>query len=211
MLGGDGGPEQRSSTKKVHGLVLIDIETWLAGVHERTVCEAGSGVPLPPDTVRRMLCLAELTYGLTIKGRIVGQVAGAELATADQRRALRMMYRTCCFDGCDRRFDQCQVHHVIHRSRHGPTAVPLMVPLCSEHHDAIHHRGWTLAIDDERTLTWTAPFDSCMLVHRFTPLACLDDCRRAVATRRHRSRQASRSCSSGHSCRTTRRVTSAGT
>ena len=62
LMGAPGSSaEQRSSTKAVHGLVLIDIETWLTGAHDRTVCETGSGVPLPPDTVRRMLCMAPLS------------------------------------------------------------------------------------------------------------------------------------------------------
>jgi hypothetical protein len=31
------------------------------------------------------------------------------------------------------------------------------VPLCTRHHDQIHHHGWVLHIDDHRNVTWTAP------------------------------------------------------
>jgi hypothetical protein len=164
---------RKSSTKKIHGLVLIDATTWLDDAHDRTICESVSGVPLPPDAVRRLLCWAELTYGILINGRIVASVAGNDLATPEQRHQLRMMYRTCCHPDCDRPFDKCQIHHVIARSSHGPTDVALMVPLCTEHHDLIHHRGWHLAIDIDRTLTWTAP-DGTARVSPFVPLADLD-------------------------------------
>jgi hypothetical protein len=173
--GGDEAPvrTQKSSTKRIHGLVLIDATTWLEGAHDRTVCESASGVPLPPDAVRRLLCWAEITYGFLFNGRIVASVAGNDLATPEQRHELRMMYRTCCHPDCRRPFDKCQIHHVIARSRHGPTDVALMVPLCTDHHDLIHHRGWGLAIDTERTLTWTAP-DGTTRITPFVPLAELD-------------------------------------
>jgi hypothetical protein len=164
---------QKSSTKKLHALVLIDVETMLHRAHERTICETDAGVPLPPETVRRLMCIAEVTYGLLINGRVVNSVANNDLATPDQRRELRMMYRTCCHPDCNRRFDHCQIHHIIARSRHGPTDVALMVPLCSEHHDLIHHRGWTLTIDTDRTLTWTGP-NGHAKVCPFVPLADLD-------------------------------------
>jgi hypothetical protein len=164
---------RKSSTKKLHGLVLIDITTLLHGAHDGTVCETGTGVPLPPETVRRLLCLAEVTYGLLINGRVVASVVKNDLATPEQRHQLRMMYRTCCGPDCDRRFDHCQIHHIIARNRHGPTDVALMVPLCNEHHDLIHHHGWTLTIDPHRTLTWTRP-DGTTRVCPHTPLADLD-------------------------------------
>ena len=123
--------------------------------------------------MRRLLGLAEVTYGLLINGRVVASIANNDLATPEQRHELRMMYRTCCHPDCTRPFDKCQIHHIIARSRHGPTDVALMVPLCTEHHDLIHHRGWTLAIDTDRTLTWTAP-NSTTRVTPFVPLADLD-------------------------------------
>jgi hypothetical protein len=81
--------------------VLIDATTWLDGVHDGTVCESGSGVPLPPDTVRRLLCIAELTYGILINGRLVASVSGNDLATPDQRDQLRSSRPT----GADRPTD----------------------------------------------------------------------------------------------------------
>jgi len=45
-----------------------------------------------------------------------------------------------------------------------------MIPLCQHHHDAIHHRGWSLAIDERRTITWTRP-DGTEDVRPYVPLA----------------------------------------
>jgi hypothetical protein len=172
----DGGvpvARQRSSVKKIRGLVLIDIESLLHGEHDRTVCETGSGVHLPVDTVRRLMCIAEASYALTINGRIVGHLANADLATAEQRVELRGMYRTCCWPGCTTPFDRTQIHHVIFRSRDGPTDVRWLVPLCGRDHDRVHHDGWNLEIDTDRTLTITAP-NGTVTVHPYIGLADLD-------------------------------------
>jgi hypothetical protein len=112
---------------------------------------------LPIEVARNLVCAAQVSYGFAIEGRVVHHVANAALATTDQRRQLRMMHRTCIGHDCDVRFEHCQVHHVIARNRDGPTAIPLLAPLCNRHHDDIHHRGWILDIDDHRNVTWTAP------------------------------------------------------
>jgi hypothetical protein len=167
------GTRRRSSVKKLRALVLIDIESLVRGEHDRTVCETGSGVHLPVDAVRRLMCIAEASFGLTINGRIIGHVANAELATPAQRDELRGMYRSCCWPGCTTPFHRTQIHHVIFRSRDGPTDVRWLVPLCNHDHDKIHHDGWKLEIDTDRTLTITAP-NGTVTVHPHTGLADLD-------------------------------------
>jgi len=151
------GAEQKSSAKRAHVSVIVDIATLAVGAHDRSICETWSGVPLPQDTVRGLICAAEVEFGFTIAGRVLLHTSRTELATREQRSELRMMYRTCPGPCCNRPFDHCQVHHIIPRSRGGPTDVALMIPLCQRCHDLIHHRGWTLTIDEQRTLIWTAP------------------------------------------------------
>jgi Domain of unknown function (DUF222) len=41
-------------------LALIDYDTMAEGLHERSVCETFDGQPLPPATVRRLACEAEI-------------------------------------------------------------------------------------------------------------------------------------------------------
>ena len=151
------GGEQKSSTGKVHASIIIDIATLTIGAHERTICETSAGQPLPVDVARALACAAQISFGFAIKGRVVHHLANATLATPDQRRQLRMMYRTCIGYDCDVPFEHCQIHHIIPRSRDGPTTIALLAPLCDGHHDDIHHRGWILDIDHERTITWTPP------------------------------------------------------
>jgi hypothetical protein len=156
LTSGHGG-EQASSTGKVHASILIDIATLTVGAHDRSICETSSGRPLPVEVARALVCAAQVSYGFVIEGRVVHHVANAALATTDQRRQLRMMHRTCIGHDCDVGFEHCQVHHVVWRSRDGPTAMALLVPLCTRHHDDIHHRGWVLDIDEHRNVTWMAP------------------------------------------------------
>jgi len=151
------GGEQKSAPGKVHVSILIDAATLALGVHDRTVCETSTGDPLPVDVARRLICAAKVSYGFSIDGRIVHHVTSSSLATTDQRRELRMMHRTCIGADCDVPFEHCQIHHVIPRSRDGPTTTPLLVPVCTRHHDDVHHHGWVLQIDDHRHITWTTP------------------------------------------------------
>jgi hypothetical protein len=151
------GSEHKSAPGKVHVSILIDAATLSLGVHDRTVCETSTGQPLPIEVARALICAAKVSYGFSIDGRVIHHVTNSSLATTDQRRELRMMHRTCIGADCDVPFEHCQIHHVIPRSRDGPTAIPLLVPVCTRHHDDIHHHGWVLHIDDHRHITWTTP------------------------------------------------------
>ena len=64
------------------------------------------------------------------------------LATPDQRRALRAMYRTCGFPGCQVRFEDCRIHHVTWWEHLGTTNLDNLLPLCERHHHHVHEGGW---------------------------------------------------------------------
>ena len=40
--------------------VHIDYATMLNGLHEHSLCETSDGIPLPPETVRRLACEAAI-------------------------------------------------------------------------------------------------------------------------------------------------------
>ena len=105
-------------------LVLIDLETMRTGLHETSVCETYDGQPLPPDVVRRLACEANIIpIVLDGDGRVVDVGRAKRLATADQRRALRAMHRTCAAPDCPVRFGDCDIHHLKEwnaRRRHEP-------------------------------------------------------------------------------------------
>ena len=76
------GAEQQSSPRKAHVSVIIDIETLAIGAHDRMVCETSSGAQLPPDTVRNLICAAEIAFGFTVQGRVVRHLAKREVGNS---------------------------------------------------------------------------------------------------------------------------------
>jgi hypothetical protein len=74
------------------------------------------------------------------------------------RRAVTRRDRRCAFPGCRQRPQACQTHHLIPRSRGGPTALWNLVLLCPFHHLVVIHRwGWTLTLNADGTTTATSP------------------------------------------------------
>ena len=138
---------------------VIDAETALAcRLYDHSICETGDGLPVPPETVRRLLCSGHLTPvilgedGVPINvGRTVRQ------ANRAQRRALRTIYRHCAFAGCDVAFDRCEIHHIDWYEHGGATDLANLLPLCGRHHHLVHEGGWTLHLAPDRTLTITRP------------------------------------------------------
>jgi hypothetical protein len=138
--------------------ILADIETLRHGLHEASICETSSGVPLSPATVRRLACEATI-LPIVMAGASVPLDAGRSrrLATHPQRRALRAAHRTCVVPGCAVPFDWCQIHHVSDWLELGPTDLALLAPLCHRHHHMAHEGGWTLTLDPQRRATFLPP------------------------------------------------------
>jgi hypothetical protein len=85
---------------------------------------------------------------------------GAATSTipAHLRRAVIRRDRHCAFPGCRQQPAGCQVHHIIPRSRGGPTALTNLLLLCSFHHlIAIHRWGWTITLHGDGTTTASSP------------------------------------------------------
>jgi hypothetical protein len=149
----------RSVDKRVPEVaVLVDWRTLCSGLHERSLCETSEGTMLPPSTVRRLCCEAEIFPAvLGGHGEVVDLGRSQRLANRAQRRALRAMYRTCGFPGCDVSFDRCEIHHIEWWENFGPTDLQNLLPLCSRHHHVVHEDGWTLRIGPHREITLTRP------------------------------------------------------
>ena len=60
------------------------------------------------------------------------------------RRAIVARDRGCVFPGCDAPAAWCDVHHLVHWSRGGPTNEVNCVLLCTRHHTVVHIGGWQL-------------------------------------------------------------------
>lgn len=134
---------------RVELLVLIDVETLTEGLDDSSICELDDGTAVPVATVRRLACDAGIIpVVLNGDGVVLDVGRSRRLATDDQRRALRAMYRTCGVGDCDVPFDRCEIHHLDEWDAHdGETNLDRLIPACSRHHHLAHEGGWQLQLD----------------------------------------------------------------
>jgi hypothetical protein len=65
----------------------------------------------------------------------------------------------------------CEVHHVTHQARGGPTSVAGCVLRCSFHHQVVIHRwNWTLVLNPDGTTTAWIP-DRTKVLYSYGPPA----------------------------------------
>ena len=145
---------------RVELLALIDVATLTDGLHDNSVCELDDGTATPVATVRRLACDAGIIpIVLGGDGVVLDVGRSRRLATDDQRRALRAMYRTCGIGHCDVPFDRCEIHHLDEWDAHnGDTNLDRLIPACCRHHHLAHEGGWQLRLDpDSRELVVFLP------------------------------------------------------
>ena len=171
--------------------LLTDSRTMRDGPHEDTVCETGDGQPLPVETVRRLGCDATITpITLDEDGVPLNMGRTRRLATVEQRRALRAMYRSCGFPGCQVRFEDCRIHHVTWWEHLGATNLDNLLPMCERHHHHVHEGGWTLTLKPDRTITLRRPDGT--LHHEGPTTTHGTEARATTTTLRHGQRRALR-------------------
>jgi Domain of unknown function (DUF222) len=133
--------------------IHIDSTTLVDGPHADSVCEFDDGTPVPPPSVRRMMCNGTIVpIIIDPKGVVLNVGRDHRLANRHQRRALRSMYSSCAFHGCDVGFSRCEIHHLDPWEHGGSTDLDRLLPLCSRHHHVIHEPGWELDLSPDRTL-----------------------------------------------------------
>ncbi len=95
--------------------------------------------------------------------------AATETIPAHLRRAVTTRHPHCAFPGCDLPASVCDIHHIVPRSRGGPTSLPNLIPLCGFHHlTAIHRWGWTLTLRSDGTTAAVSP-DGKRTLHSHGP------------------------------------------
>lgn len=137
--------------------VLMDLETWRSGLHENTICQTRTGLPVEIEEAKRLLCDASI-YRVVLNDDSVVIDLGARqrLATAVHRRALNSMYETCGAHRCRVPFHECQIHHV-EAANGSNTLLANLVPLCHRHHHLVHDNGWRAVLSADRVLTLQRP------------------------------------------------------
>ncbi len=143
-------PNRRASRPLV-GL-LVDAKTLQSGEHPDTISESmGAADWVDAATRRRWLCDCDLQKVIVDdQGEPTDVGRRYRTATPAQRLALRAVYRSCGFPGCDCVFDWCQLHHVGFWELGGETNLDNLLPLCSRHHHLVHEGGWTLRLEPGR-------------------------------------------------------------
>jgi hypothetical protein len=157
--GSDGSdPVGDTRPARAEVIVHVDLQTLQTGLHHHGVCRTGHGADLPPETVRRIACEAEI-IPVVLDGRSVPIDVGRakRLATMHQRRALEAVHETCAIPDCRVGFSRCVIHHLTPWERGGPTDLGNMVPLCNQHHHAVHDGGWTIILDPTSRRITAAP------------------------------------------------------
>jgi Domain of unknown function (DUF222) len=149
---------RRVARRTPHVVMLIDEQTMGGEVHERTVCETGAGQPVPPATVRRVACDADvIPVVVDSHGVVLNMGRTQRTATPEQRSALRAMYRTCAHPDCVAGFDACDIHHATPWHPDGLTDLDNLLPLCTVHHHLVHEGGWTLTLQADRSIELRRP------------------------------------------------------
>ena len=138
--------------------VIVDWETFSNGDHAHSVRETTAGHPVSPDAVSRLACNA-VVQPVVLDDQGVPLRVGRRRRTATDAQwlAVRAIYRSCAWHSCDRPLSWCQLHHVHEWEHGGPTDLCNLVPLCSEHHHAVHEGGWTLKLWTDRRLDMLDP------------------------------------------------------
>jgi hypothetical protein len=162
------GGHQAVRPTQVEMTIIVDLDTLQDGLREHSICEFGDGTPIPVGMARRLACNASI-LPVVLNGDGIPLDIGRtqRLANRAQRRALRAIYRTCAFHGCDISFSRCEIHHLHDWAKGGKTDLRHLIPICKHHHHLIHEGGWTLTLADDRTLTVRTP---CGELHATCPI-----------------------------------------
>jgi hypothetical protein len=103
----------------------------------------GSGTPLEPSTVLRLLCGASTRVAVSAKGNPLHLGRTVRHASHRQRRALQSRDDSCRFPGCTQ--TRRLIPHHVWWSRGGPTDLDNLLLICPAHHRAVHEVGYTIA------------------------------------------------------------------
>ncbi|CAN5266052.1 hypothetical protein BH23ACT9_BH23ACT9_14500 [soil metagenome] len=165
-----------SRGQKPHMSAIVPLTT-LAGDSDQPG-RTRYGTRLSPQAARRIACDAALTRIVLNATSMVLDV-GRETRqwTSAQYKAAETTFGGCAFpvregEMCGRPPGWCDLHHVDHWEHGGSTDQDKGVLLCCQHHDAVHHNGWTLLYDHTgQTITVTRPRPDGSLLQRTVTLA----------------------------------------
>lgn len=135
--------------------------------------------PIPHSLFRDLA--REATWRCGAVDPITGQLVALGHQTYSQRytpterlrRFLTVSWQRCCFPGCARRADACDIDHAENWPG-GPTCECNLHPLCRFHHNLKTHTTWTVesAITATGARKWTSPTGRIYYTSQGIPETC---------------------------------------
>lgn len=137
-------------------VVTIDYQTLLGDLTGRWGL-FDSGAEIPPQTIRRLACDAQILPVVLGSNNVVLDMGALTptFSSAVKRAAKIRDGGRCAFPWCSRRVAEC--HHIEWLSRGGKSTVDNAAWLCAFHHWLIHNRGWSMRRDPNGGYTWNGP------------------------------------------------------
>lgn len=179
LLGGSGtvlhgGDVDGASVPIGVGATQQGVVLAIVDVDAPATCDCGAASstttvewPIPVEVPQRVLAeIADQSevIGIVVRNGVVLHAPGemnrgraTRLASRDQRRALRGLYRGCAVPGCAVPFDRCKIHHVVWWRHGGRTDLGNLLPICPKHHTGLHADDWLVELGPNRELTITLP------------------------------------------------------
>jgi hypothetical protein len=122
------------------------------------------GLDLPDSSLDRLLANRARIFNITVRNGDIFSAPGnlnlgrsQRLANRAQRRALAAVHSTCCVPGCEVRFWQTKIHHLIEWENGGLTDLENLVPICVRHHAQLHKDRWKCELLPGRRVIFTLP------------------------------------------------------
>ncbi|HEU0086193.1 MAG TPA: DUF222 domain-containing protein [Pseudonocardiaceae bacterium] len=131
--------------QRPHLVLTLGLAELVTGLGTATLDTGGQ---LTAAEARRLACdagIIPLVLGSDSMPLDVGRQQ--RLASAALRDALGHRDRGCAFPGCGRPPRYCQVHHIVHWTDGGDTALHNCCLLCEYHHTIVHRQAWHIRLD----------------------------------------------------------------
>jgi hypothetical protein len=137
--------------------VLIDHDSLAARLAADPVHCDTWGNDLSPETIRRLACDAAILPMVLGSNSVPLDIGRRQHdPTPAQRLAVIARDRHCRFPDCTMPPEWCEIHHIHHWARGGPTDLDNLMLACHEHHHRLHEGGWN-AVGPAQHVRFTTP------------------------------------------------------
>ncbi len=136
-------------------MIVITKEKMFDDAEAAGICTTIDGVPLPVETVRKLLVDAKI-YPVVLggNGEILDFGRGRRFFTNAQKKAAAVRDLSCQFADCDSPIRYADYHHCIPWAGGGTTDVANEAPTCGPCHDKLTNHGYRLERRNGTTYTY---------------------------------------------------------